>query len=72
MRRKAAPTVEPPASLRVFDSGGLEGPDLRAAFQQWGEAREDFTRRHGWPGGLLVELQQQVAVEERLHTRHTA
>lgn len=69
MRRRAPITVEPPASLRVFDHRGLEGADLRAAREQWGSDRAAFARRYGWPGGFLAELQQQVALDEQLRAK---
>ena len=58
--------VEPPASLRVFDAHGLEGSELTEALTAWSVARFAYGNEHGWPGGMLVLIQQGRAVRRRI------
>ena len=67
MRRKAPQYIEPPADLRAFDPGGLTGEAMWAAFSAWRDRRVAYGNIHGWPGGMLVLLQQNMVVRRKLH-----
>ena len=73
MRRKPArPTVEPPAELRTYarpDHLAMTDPALWIDFRQWCDRRWAYGQEHGWPGGLLVLLRQNVGIGDRLHGR---
>ena len=57
---------EPPAELRVFHPGSLTGAELREAFAEWRDRRMKYSEENGWPGGLLVLIQQNHAVRRKM------
>lgn len=66
MRRKTPQHVEPPADLRAFDPGNLTGEPMWAAYRAWCNDRIDHGNTHGWPGGMVVLIQQNRAVRRKM------
>ena len=67
MKRKAPQMVEPPAELRTFSPGNLTGDERDVAYRAWRDRRIDHGNTHGWPGGMLVLIQQNRSIRRRMH-----
>jgi hypothetical protein len=59
------PDVPPPV-LTTFTASDWPAADEREAFGHWCAARRVFFENHGWPGGILPRMHEEMAEGARL------
>lgn len=60
MRRRPDPSLQPPAELTVL-------PATRAEFDEWQNARREWSAVNGWPGGIVERLAVEVQTRRGLN-----
>jgi len=64
MKRRVAAGDRPPEILTRFVAAEWPAGKGRAALREWRAARHAFFEVHGWPGGFVALLQEQLAEEK--------